>query len=77
MRGIRLKDLRPITRALSVQKNVSENTVLCIIHNFVCNIHSVIKHNTTHIKKRLPLNPPKLSFRANGHTKKVKVEFSS
>jgi hypothetical protein len=34
MRGIRWKDFRPITRALSVQKKVSENTVLCIKHNF-------------------------------------------
>jgi len=45
MRGIGYKDFRPITRALSVQKKVSENTVLCIKHNFqlklVCSIHSV------------------------------------
>jgi len=43
MRGIRQKDFRPITRTLSVQKKVSENTVLCIKHNFqlklVCSIH--------------------------------------
>ena len=45
MRGISYKDFRPITRALSVQKQVSENTVLCIKHNFqlklVCSTHSV------------------------------------
>ena len=45
MRGIRQKDFRQITRALSVQKKVSENTVLCIKHNFqlklVSSIHSV------------------------------------
>ena len=45
MRGIRQKDFRQITRALSVQKKVQENTVLCIKHNFqlklVCSIHSV------------------------------------
>ena len=34
MRGICQKDFRPITRALSVQKKVSENMVLCIKHNF-------------------------------------------
>ena len=45
MRGIRQKDFQPITCALSVQKKVSENTVLCIKHNFqsklVCSIHSI------------------------------------
>ena len=56
MRGIRYKDFRPITRGLSVQKRVSENTVLCIKHNFqlklVCSIHSVALLNITLFKSK-------------------------
>ena len=56
MRGTRQKDFLPITRALSVQKKVSENTVLCIKHNFqlklVCSIHSVALLNITLFKSK-------------------------
>ena len=59
MRGIRYKDFRPITRALSVKKKVSENTVLCIKHNFQLKLflfypfRCVIKHNTIQIQEIL------------------------
>jgi hypothetical protein len=56
MRGIRYKDFRPIMRALSVQKKVSENKLLCIKHNFqlklVCSIHSVVLLNITLFKSK-------------------------
>jgi hypothetical protein len=56
MRGIHSKDFRPITRALSVHKKVSENTVLCIKHNFqlklVCYIHSVALLKITLFKSK-------------------------
>ena len=43
-------------RALSVQKKVSENMVLCIKHNFqlklVCSIHSIVLLNITLFKSK-------------------------
>jgi hypothetical protein len=49
-----VEDFRPIMCALSVQKKVLENMLLCIKHNFqlklVCSIHSVALLNITLFK---------------------------
>jgi hypothetical protein len=56
------------------KKKVSENTVLCIKHNFqlklVCSIHSVALLNITLFKsKKFLIRTHQLSFRANVHKK--------
>jgi hypothetical protein len=74
MRGIRWNDFRPITRALSVQKKVSANTVLCIKHNFQLKLVCTPTFQAIGYKKMM--QPTQVIFQGQWTQKKGKVQFS-